>query len=88
MQHHRNFPVDETRCVLAAKHFLQPHSQDGQIGCLILHADSLAARDRQMGGGQAFELALLFPGEECVQGLAEIKPRDSVECGQSEEIAT
>ena len=38
-----------------------------------------SARDRQMGGGPTFELALLFPGEERVQRLGEIEPCDPVE---------
>jgi len=32
MQHDWNLSIDETRRVLAAEHFLQPHSQDWQIG--------------------------------------------------------
>ena len=57
MQHDRNLSIDETRRVLAAEHFLQPHSQDWQIGRVVLDANIGSAWDRQMGGSPPFELA-------------------------------
>ena len=57
MQHDRNLSIDETRRVLAAEHFLQPHSQDWQIWRVVLNANIRSAWDRQMRGCPPFELA-------------------------------
>jgi len=67
MQHDGDFPIRDSRSLLASEHFLEAYRQDRQFWLFIVDSEAGSTRHYEMGWSELVKAPLLFIREKAMQ---------------------